>query len=169
MTSEAIRKLDEAENHMVSTAFERRFSFRAGVTSSSWPAITEPADSVTWSLDSLPDDSDYVELDKLVELINTALLQCTSPEGALLFMDWYHSIYRFKPHLLGPGDAPRWPRSPIPDGDYIINIAEDFSYGTFGHPWEWSLCVMGTPLLDRVADGMDRILPRRLRVGGRPT
>jgi Protein of unknown function (DUF2716) len=42
------------------------------------------------------------------------------------------------------------------------------SYGTFGHPWEYSICVIGAPLLERVAPNLDDILVRRIRVGGKP-
>jgi hypothetical protein len=35
----------------------------------------------------------------------------------------------------------------IPDGDYHIFLAPDFSWGFFGHPWEWTICVFGAPLL----------------------
>ena len=44
-----------------------------------------------------------------------------------------------------------WPdmRQPVfPDGDYSIFLATDLRLGTFGHPWEETLCVFGQPLLD---------------------
>ena len=57
----------------------------------------------------------------------------------------------------------------MPDGDYNIHLAEDFCYGTFGHPWEYTLCVMGAPLLQPVTAELDSILTRRVREGGRPS
>jgi len=55
----------------------------------------------------------------------------------------------------------------MPDGDYNIHLAEDFRYGTSGHPWENTICVLGAPLLERVASHLDEILLRRVREGGR--
>jgi hypothetical protein len=51
-----------------------------------------------------------------------------------------------------------------PNGDYYIYLSADLSLGTFGHPWEASLCVWGDQLIDAVAavnrDGLTRILRR---------
>jgi hypothetical protein len=79
-------------------------------------------------------------------------------------LDWQHTSYRLRPHALG---STRWPLSPFGDGDYYIYLGEDLSFGTFGHPWEDSICVFGEPLLDRLTEPLDRVLLRRLRVDGR--
>ncbi|WP_198347940.1 DUF2716 domain-containing protein [Plantactinospora sp. KBS50] len=47
------------------------------------------------------------------------------------------------PENIDPPGRPGWPLSPYPDGDYSIYLAEGFRFGTFGHPWELSLCVFG--------------------------
>lgn len=47
-------------------------------------------------------------------------------------------------------DLSDWPISVIPDGDHHIFLAEDFSFGTFGHPWEQTICVFGQQLIDAV-------------------
>jgi len=54
-------------------------------------------------------------------------------------------------------------------GDYFIWLAQDFRYGTFGHPWEPSLCVFGEELLAAVAEIGDEAFGRILRRNGRPT
>ena len=102
MKSGAVQRLEPPEYGRVWDRFSGRFGFRPGMRSNTWPAIREPPESVTWSLERLDDD------------------------------------------------------------------AEDFSYGTFGHPWESTLCVMGSPLLDRVAVALDTMLIRRIREGGTP-
>lgn len=63
---------------------------------------------------------------------------------------------------------PGWPRSPYPHGDYPAMISEGFRYGSFGHPWEHTLCLFGTDLLDNVADEITHTLPEILRRGGQP-
>jgi hypothetical protein len=160
----AVEELAGPEYTRVWTRFEVQFQFRPGMSSRTWPAIREPAESVTWSLDALDDDSGYA----MVDAVNHGLWACTSPGGTLLVLDWHHACYRIRPHAITAEDAPRWPDSMMPDGDYSIHLAEDFSYGTFGHPWEYSICVIGAPLLERVTPNLDDILVRRIRVGGEP-
>jgi hypothetical protein len=130
--------------------FYDRFRFRPGIDPATWPAIFEPVPSVTWSLDPLLGDLDAPVL--------TALAGCMPPDGSLLALDWQHDSYRVWPHRAGDDG---WPLSVYPNGDYYVFLAEDLSFGTFGHPWERSLCVFGARLLDR-------ILPRVLRRDGRP-
>ncbi|WP_354644540.1 DUF2716 domain-containing protein [Kitasatospora camelliae] len=47
-------------------------------------------------------------------------------------------------------------------------IASLTRFGTFGHPWERSLCVLGAGLLDLVEESVHRVLPRVLRRNGTP-
>ena len=151
--------LADDEYERVWDRFYDRFRFRPGIDPATWPAILEPVPSVTWSLDPLL--GDHGDLD---DPVLTALAAGTPPDGSLLGLDWQHDSYRVWPHRAGDD---RWPLSPYPNGDYYILLAEDLSFGTFGHPWELSLCVFGAPLLDRVADQLGRILPRVLRRDGR--
>ncbi|MBU2666247.1 DUF2716 domain-containing protein [Actinoplanes bogorensis] len=162
----AVEKLEDGEYEQVWRRFRHEFAFRPSMASRTWPAIKEPADSVTWSLASLDDDPGYAKLDAMVDAINDGLWACTATEGTLLILDWQHDCYRIRPHAMTAKDGPRWPASMMPDGDYNIHVAEDFRYGTFGHPWENSICVMGAPLLQRVASSLDEILLRRVREGG---
>ncbi|GIH05322.1 hypothetical protein Rhe02_33890 [Rhizocola hellebori] len=50
-----------------------------------------------------------------------------------------------------------------PDGDCYIYLAEDFQFGTFGHPWESTLCVFGQELLDLVEAELDTLLGKPMR------
>jgi hypothetical protein len=56
--------------------------------------------------------------------------------------DWQHEGYDFYPLLN------HQPLSVYPNGDYYSFVAEDFSFWTFGHPWQKTLCVFGKPLID---------------------
>jgi Protein of unknown function (DUF2716) len=73
----------------------------------------------------------------------------------------------FLPEALTRNLPPGWPRSPYPNGDYPVMISEDLHYGSFGHPWEHTLCLFGTDLLDAIADEITHTLPI-LRRGGQP-
>ena len=47
-----------------------------------------------------------------------------------------------------------WVTHPIPDGEYTIFIEPQFRFGTFGHPWEWSLNIFGDLLIHKVRKNM---------------
>lgn len=123
--------------------------------------------TVTWSLDALDDDPGYAKLDAMVGVVNDGLRACTAPEETLLNLDWHHDCYRISPHALAGKHRPGCPASMMPDGDYNIHVAEGFRYDTFGHPWENTICMFGTSLLDRVASRVDEIPLRKVREGGR--
>lgn len=175
--AEALERLPFDEDDQVWGRFEAAFEFRPDIAE--FPAITEPDPSVTWSL-AVFDDDDRTRrdrgLDRLVGLVEHALTAGTPPGGSVLVMDWCHPTYRLRPHL-PPTELfrpyswtdrlSRWPRSPYPNGDYFVLIAEDFSRGSFGHPQERSLCLFGADLLGMIADDVEAVLGEPIRRNGR--
>ncbi|MBM9504066.1 DUF2716 domain-containing protein [Actinacidiphila acididurans] len=169
MTDQPVVELSEAEYRRVWDRFYAEFGFRPSMNSAMWPAIKEPDASVTWSLGALDDDPDYELLDRLVEVVEQGLRAvCVPPQGGLFALDWHHASYRFSPHLVGGPEQAQWPLSPYPDGDYYIYLSEDFRTGSFGHPWEFSLCLFGQEFLSLVEASVDEILGTPIRRSGRP-
>ncbi|MFF8847596.1 DUF2716 domain-containing protein [Streptomyces sp. NPDC015127] len=166
MMDRSVAELPEAEYRYVWDRFYEEFSFRPSTSSLQWPAIKEPVDSATWSLAALDDDPGYERLDRLVELVKKGLASCVGPQGTLFALDWQHTSYRFVPHAVGGPAQPAWPLSPYPDGDYYIYLSEDFRMGSFGHPWEESLCLFGEALLDSVSTDVDKVLGPPIRRSG---
>jgi hypothetical protein len=174
VTREALERLQPGESRQAWDRFDTAFDFRP--STERFPAITEPAASVTWSLAALADDPRRHRRDALVALIQDALTAATPHGGTLLILEWQHTSYRLRPHL-PPSDMflpdalannlrPGWPRSPYPNGDYPVVLAEDLRYGSFGHPWEHSLCLFGAELLAIVAEQVTGLLHHVLRRGG---
>ncbi|MGA5700164.1 DUF2716 domain-containing protein [Peterkaempfera bronchialis] len=63
-------------------------------------------------------------------------------------------------------------RIPAPlarSGDYHIYLAEDFSFGSFGNPWEQKVCAFGRELLRQITPGLDEILGPAVRRDGSAT
>ncbi|WP_433539254.1 DUF2716 domain-containing protein [Micromonospora sp. CA-249363] len=56
-------------------------------------------------------------------------------------------------------------REPRPTS-ILAFLTPDLNCGTFGHPWEKSLCVFGERLVEPLAHTLDAWLPRK-RVNGR--
>jgi Protein of unknown function (DUF2716) len=86
-------------------------------------------------------------------------------------LDWHHQTYRCRPYRIRDEEAPdeMWPTEIYPDHDYHVWLVEDLRYGTFGHPWEASLCVFGEELLAAVTEIGDEPLGRILRQAASPT
>lgn len=159
--------LVEAEYRRVWDRFHDEFKFRPSMSSSKWPGIKEPVVSATWSLVALDDDPGYERLDRLVEVVEQGLAACIGPSGTLLALDWRHTSYRFAPRDVGGPGRSAWPLSPFPDGDYYVYLSEDFRLGSFGHPWEMSLCLFGEEFLGAVSAEVEKVLGRPIRRSGR--
>jgi hypothetical protein len=133
-----------------------------------FPGIREPVPSATWSLDTLNDDPGYLNLDRFSATVEQALATCTPDGESVLVLDWQHRCFRVRPDLLAGGERSGWPLSPYPDGDYYIFLAEDFSFGSFGHPWEHTICLFGAGLLAEADHAVSGVLGRPVRRDGRP-
>jgi hypothetical protein len=174
MNDAAISTLSTEESRLAWDRFDEAFDFKPSMHA--FPAIREPVPSITWSLQALDDDPSHRKLDSLVMVVIDGLMACIPPGGSLLLLEWQHTSYRLRPDRSptdlflpdAPNARPRMPRSPYPDGDYPVLIAEDFSFGSFGHPWEQSICLFGAPLLDTVAEEVGPLLQTVLRRNGRP-
>jgi hypothetical protein len=122
-----------------------------------WPGFREPEPSLTWDLSSGDADRssaefrlgpDAVKEDDVAKLALQALRDCVQPDEWVWALHWQHQSFRFWPHRMD--DAGRWPVPVFPRGDYHLFLAQDFRFGTLGHPWERSLCVFGKELVDAV-------------------
>ena len=102
-------------------------------------------------------------------LVEQGLATCIPPQERLFALDWLHASFRFSPHMVGGPGQEEWLLSPYPDGDYYIFLSAGFRTGSFGHPWESSLCLSGQELLDVAAESVGGILGKPIRRSGLPT
>ncbi|MFE7801582.1 DUF2716 domain-containing protein [Nocardia sp. NPDC057440] len=164
-----IRRLfDDPEHDALWARFYTEFEFRPSTATS--PGITEPAASATWQLGALdPADAEHDGVEQLQRIISAGLLACDKPGEVLYWLDWQHAGCRFDPGRVGGVGQPNWPGSAYPDGDYYIYVTPDFRLGTFGHPWESTVCVFGDQLLSEVEEELTALLGAPIRRGGRPS
>lgn len=162
--------LTEAE---VGTAWDRfyaEFNFRPSVHPQDWPGIKEPTPSTTYSISSV-----YRAMSKYRVLENDldvkalgALQKCVAQEKRLYALDWQHPCYWLYPHRFLDAHSPQaWKVPVLPNGDYYIFLAEDFSFGLFGHPWEQTICVFGQVLLNALAQDMPLLFAKPVRRDGK--
>jgi hypothetical protein len=145
------------------TPFYERFDFRPSVQH--WPAISEPVPSVTVDLGPIFAARSQSEFDAGAAAVNRlallAWVRVLEPDSSLVVLDWQHQTYRFWPHRFACQRDARWQTDVFPDGDYYIFLTDDMSTGTFGHPWEQTLCVFGEPLLSTLVPMLTGWLPVR--------
>ncbi|MEU8123603.1 DUF2716 domain-containing protein [Spirillospora sp. NPDC049024] len=169
--SAAWAPLSESEEDRAWGSFLELTAFRASTRPDRWPGILEPHPSVTWDLARerpvFPGMGwwDFaVEPDDVNSLLHQAFKACVDQGEWLYVLDWQHPCYRFWPHrMTDPENDVSWAVPVFPDGDYFIFLAQDLSFGTFGHPWEAGLCVFGDRLLQAVEERNDGVLDRVLR------
>jgi hypothetical protein len=163
-------QLGEAEYAEVWERFQREFGFRPGTEPESFPAIREPSPSLTYALPRIPGGSPSDgqsgrhgptddEIDDLIDSLLEAFRACTPSGGKIYALDWRHRCYWFRPRAR----FQRWKIPLLPDGDYYIFLAPDFSWGLFGHPWEWTVCVFGAPLLAALERRRPKVFQQPLR------
>ncbi|KOX35349.1 hypothetical protein ADK67_01220 [Saccharothrix sp. NRRL B-16348] len=145
---------DQAEYDEVWRRVYRRLDFRP--STSAFPGIAEPPGSVTWHLNVGEDG-----VDGLQSVIIAGLREGVGEE--LYWLDWQHVGYRFDPDRVGRPGQPRWPGHVYPDGDYFLYVTRDLRLGTFGHPWEHTLCVFGESLVAQVEQPLIALLGRPVR------
>jgi hypothetical protein len=126
-------------------AFQTKYAFDPGMEPSSWPSLAEPAPSITLNISSVGSGGGLT-IPQADELILRLLVAAFPPATRLVAINYNHYAYWLWPHRLAAADRSwpdSWPVHPYPNGDYSIFASEDLAAGTFGHPWERSLCIFG--------------------------
>jgi hypothetical protein len=148
-------QLTDAEYDDLWSRFEGLYGFRASTAADRWPAIHEPAPSITFDLSVIDDGP---RRGAAYDAINAEALRCfvwaLDDVEELVVLDWQHPAYSFRPTLQAATWDAQWRVPVYPDGDYYAFLTPDLREGTFGHPWEQTLCVIG----DRLGKSLGRAL-----------
>jgi hypothetical protein len=157
-------EVDRVEYDALWARFDDCFGFRAGVEPTTWPAIREPSPSITFDLSVIPEGAkrgaayDAVNAEALRAFV-WVLFDCKE----LIVLDWQHPAYRFAPATQALTWQAEWKVPVYPDGDYYAFLSDDYSEGTFGHPWEETICVMGERLVNTLGRSWATWLPIKRR------
>jgi hypothetical protein len=150
--------LDQYETYW--QPFDAQFRFRPGMNPSTWPAIREPTPSITIDLAPVFENggAQFASGANAVNALGLyAFTRVIEKDQQLMVLDWQHPCYRFSPHRQSLTSS-TWPVTIFPDGDYHAFLTQDLSVGTFGHPWEQTLCVFGEPLIERLGEPLAAML-----------
>jgi hypothetical protein len=152
----AMRKLQEPEYSQIWNTFYRRFDFRPSY-GGPYPGINEPNPSIVFELPAEHTDQD---VDEFAEVVRKALQHCAKGGEEVYYLDWHHDCYAF----LADFDVPVG--NGLPDGDYAIFLARDLSFGSFGHPWEGTICFFGPEFIEQILCAAPRLLSKVKRSQG---
>lgn len=162
------RRLTSSEDLTYWTAFTDRFGkLKPGNNPEGWPAIVEPAPSLTFDLDVSGRSS--ATWATQMDAVNAEALRCFVTEFAddpdWVVLDWQHPGYLLNAVVHATTPDTEW-RVPVhPDGDYYFFARPDLSEGTFGHPWERTLCVFGPRLVESLGQTLATWLQIKRRNG----
>jgi hypothetical protein len=146
------------------TRFDERFEFKPDFHERVRPAIRLDPECLVLDLAGLFADSGP-RIGAGTSAITAAALRAfvwLAGDGELVALNWAHLSYRYSPAL----NAVRYPDPldlpvPIfPNGDYYIHMDPDLRWGTFGHPWQQSLCIWGSDLVSSLGTELLTWLPR---------
>ncbi|ABS03839.1 DUF2716 domain-containing protein [Kineococcus radiotolerans] len=159
-TQQAWTELTHTDHQQAWAAFHARYHFRASPHPEDWPAIHEPTPSLTFDLTAINDGAQRAAA---YDAINAEALRCflwaLHDVDELLVLDWQHPTHILRPHQQALTDPTHWQVPVYPDGDYCAFFTPDLTEGTFGHPWEKSLCVIGPRLIDSLGRSLSTWLP----------
>lgn len=139
--------------------FDATFSFNPTAWRDRRPVIEAPPGSVTFDLEHA---TGTWAVHAINALVVWALERISADDPPLLVLDWQHPAYRFWPRrsVLYGGERPfPFEVFPFPDGDYYAFVTDDLREGTFGHPWEPSLCVFGERLVPILRPALAPLAP----------
>jgi hypothetical protein len=155
---------EEARAHR--DRFAAAVGFWASTDPEDWSKLTEPPGSMTFDL-TVPPGAEHAAASAAVnaEALRTFVTALPDvPEWIVLAGQ--HQAYAFRPAEQLLSAEPRWAVPVYPDGDYSAFLTPDHTAGTFGHPWDRTLCVFGHPLVATLGLTLGTWLPV-VRVGGR--
>ena len=119
--------------------------------------IAAPQDSITWFTGMLDGPEDTLAI-SVEHVIQRGLRACARPAEHIYFQRFGLQGFRFDPRRVGGPGQPRWPGSACAWDEYHFLTTADARLGTYADPYEQSLCVFGTDLLDEVTDELSRLL-----------
>jgi len=146
------------------------FSFHPSIFREHWPVFAEPTPStsfyVGFHIFREPEHIRTQLISDLQQKMLAAFRRCISIESRIYALNWQHQCYWLDVHRIAL--TKRWEVPALPNGDYYLFLAQDFSFGILGQPWEMTMCVFGERLLNAFEGKWPRLFNRIARQNGDP-
>ena len=149
--------------------FDEKFAFRPSGGRLA-RVIRDPSPSVTFDLSRWHSGPERAISAASVQAETIEVLVSNFPEIEVFYvLDWKHPAYELRPAIefaeSEPFDLSSNYPSVYPNGDYYAYLTPDFGQGTFGNPWEPSLCVFGEQMIESLGRSLATWMPVLRTVG----
>jgi hypothetical protein len=148
-------RLSHADYDRIWDRFYKEFSFMPSTSPSDWPSIQTGKPSLKISLAELwswpYDETKWLSL---IEKGIRSFVDITDATEEIISLDSQHDCYHVNPRkikaedMLPDENISETLPSFVPDGDYYIFMTKDFENVWFGHPWEKTITIIGTKLIE---------------------
>jgi hypothetical protein len=145
--------------------FEERFDFKPDFHERVQPAIRLHPDCLVLDLSDLFSHSGPRIAAGAAAIAAAALRAFVwlAGEDEMVALDWNHGAYRYSPARLAVVSGLDYSHVTVPifpNGDYYAHMEPSLRWGTFGHPWQQSLCLWGPELTESLGAELLTWLPR---------
>ena len=146
------KAIPEIECKQVWDKFYKDFDFKPSIYKKDWPSIRTEKHNYKFSISNLLNNrsNELTSNDFLQKAIDT-FIEITTVNEEIYVLDWVHECYNVIPSQLKIDNFKNFNNSCIsfiPNGDYYIFLTKDLSNIWFGHPWEETVTIIGTELIN---------------------
>jgi hypothetical protein len=129
-------------------AVYERLSFKPSTDRNKWPVWNVDGPSTVFSFE-------WPGADPALEIMNRtldeaaldAMRRVVPPGNSFVSLDWQHETFEVWPHAMSRISEPL-PTPILPNGDYYLHVDSDLRFGFLGQPWEATITVFGSELMD---------------------
>jgi hypothetical protein len=142
-----------------------------GFSRSRSPVINEPVPSVVWALPPCgTPDAPFPEAARpAAQLVCDVLRECVEYWDSVFRHDAVHPSTQYRPHrVTDVEDLEDWEHSHYPNGDYMIFVSRDHTFGVLGDHVENTICFFGEPAVAAAVALNNGVLTDLIRRDGKP-
>jgi hypothetical protein len=105
----------------------------------------------------------------MAQLVCDVLRECVEYWDSVFWHDAVHPSAQYRPHrVTDVEDLEGWEYSHCPNGDYMIFVARDHTFGVLGDHIEKTICFFGAPAVAAAVALNNGVLTDLIRRDGKP-
>lgn len=141
-----------------------------GFSRSRSPVINEPVPSVVWALPPCgTPDAPFPEAARPTAMVCDVLRECVEYWDSVFRHDAVQPSTQYRPHrVTDVEDLEDWEHSHYPNGDYMIFVSRDHTFGVLGDHVEETICFFGGPAVAAAVALNNGVLTDLIRRDGKP-
>ncbi len=144
-----MKNFQQLKDSIEDSIWERFYQlFQFAPSTTVYPAIKTDKPYLRLDISKVFGDSRLIE--KLERTAIELFIHISSPGERLYALVWQHQSYDFDPRQpLEKDEFDEWIIPILPNGDYYIFLESEFDNVWFGHPWEETITLVGSSMIQR--------------------